>query len=420
MRRGGILWLSAAALVAVSLSAGASAAGSGRAARPVRVRQAVEAEGVVGYGTSQVLLFGSYFPSHAAEITRVNLDGSVDRSFGDDGTVHMSAADVVVDPQGRILIANSGGVESGKRRDARVTRLLPDGKRDRSFGVGGNADVHFGRRDDAAQSVAVAPDGDILLAGTQLVHGSRYGDEVILTVARLKPDGELDRSFGRHGIAKLPSGGEVEVFNVAPTPSGGVVVDGGAQGEAAIWKLSRNGSLDRGFGRRGIREMPFGHRVRGGVEEVLYAAGVVVAANGKLLLAASGSIFHGGEKVVAVRLRPDGRLDRTYGSSGWATAARVPGRMEAEGLTLLPDGSLAIGTTFGRDGTGHTAFGVVAFDSGGVLDRGFASRGVCRAHARRDRRADGVARVGTRIVALGDRDVGERWLLGCSLVDRTR
>jgi uncharacterized delta-60 repeat protein len=386
----------------------------------VRVKQAVESDSVVGYGSSQVLLYENYFPSNPAEIIRVNLDGSVDRSFGDDGTVHMYAEDIAVDSRGRILVATSSGGEAAKNSDARLTRLLPDGHRDRSFGVGGNADVHFGRRYDDAQAVAVAPDGDILLAGTALIYASRYGSEVTFAVARLKPDGELDGSFGRNGIAKLPSGGEAEVFSVVPTPAGGVIVEGGAESEAAIWKLKRNGSLDRHFGDHGILEMPFESKVRGRGEYHLFAPGVVVAPSGKLLLAASGSVLHRGEKVVAVRLRPDGHLDRSYGSGGWASAAGVSGWMEAEGLTLLPGGVLAIGTTFGRHGTEHTEFGAVAFDSDGKLDRGFGSRGVCRARAAGGRRADGVAKVGSRAVALGHQYVGEKWLLGCSSDDGAR
>jgi hypothetical protein len=74
-----------------------------------------------------------------------------------------------------------------------------------------------------------------------------------------------------------------------------------------------------------------------------------------------------------------------------------------------------IGTTFGRQGTEHTEFGAVAFDSDGSLDRCFSARGVCRARASGGRRADGVAEVGSRAIALGQQYAGEKWLLECSL-----
>jgi uncharacterized delta-60 repeat protein len=401
-----------------ALIAAASAAGAGGPVMPVRVKQSLEADGMVGYGSSQVLLFENYFPSNPAGITRLDLDGSVDCSFGDGGTVHTYAEDIAVDRDGRILVATSnGGGESANRSDARVTRLLPDGRRDRSFGIGGSTDIHFGRRYDNGQAVAVAPDGDILLAGTELIYGSRYGNEVILMVARLKADGEPDPSFGKHGIAELPSGGEEAVFSVAATPSGGVVVDGGADSEADIWKLTKNGSLDRHFGDRGIVEMPFESKVRDRAETRLYAPGLVVAPSGKLLLAANGSSRGGGERIVAARLRPDGRLDRSYGHSGWATVTGVRGWTEAEGVALLPDGGLAIATTFSHGGKEHSEFGTVAFDSNGDLDRRFESDGVCRARKPGVLRAAGATRVGDRVVALGHQGIGEEWLLGCPLVD---
>jgi uncharacterized delta-60 repeat protein len=412
-RRRHLLWLTA--VLALSLLSAASASGAGEAAGSTRVEGTVEADGMVGYGTSQVLLYGNYSPTRPAAITRVNLDGSIDRSFGNDGTVHLYAESLAVDSLGRILIATSTGGESATHSDARVTRLLPDGHRDRSFGVAGNVDVHFGRRYDDAQAIALAPDGDILLAGTELIYGSRYGDAVDLVVARLKPDGELDRSFGSRGVAKLPSGGEEEVFDVAATPSGGVVVDGGAEREATIWKLDKNGSPDRRFGHRGFVELPFSSKARGGTDDRLYAPGLVVAPGGKLLLAAGGSIYRHGEKVEAVRLLPDGRVDRSYGTGGWATAAAVQGPSDAEALTLLPDGVLAIATTFRPHGTEVTESGAIAFDAAGHLDRGFASRGVCRDRSRGRREAGALARVGARLVVLGQQYRGQNWLLGCPL-----
>jgi uncharacterized delta-60 repeat protein len=176
--------------LAAGLLASAATAGSDRSVGVVPVSGPSSAKGVVAYGSTRLLLFEPAFPGPPG-VTRVRPNGSVDRSFGEGGTVKISAEGVAVAPKGRVLVATASNTsESAKSSKARVTRLLPNGRRDPSFGVGGSASVDFGGRYDYGKAVAVAPDGDILLAGL-----SDYS----IAVARIEPDGSLDRSFGRNG-----------------------------------------------------------------------------------------------------------------------------------------------------------------------------------------------------------------------------
>jgi hypothetical protein len=51
--------------------------------------------------------------------------------------------------------------------------------------------------------------------------------------------------------------------------------------------------------------------------------------------------------VAALRLRPDGRLDRSYGHQGWALGpVRDKAWTEAAGITVLPGGVLAVAAAF--------------------------------------------------------------------------
>jgi uncharacterized delta-60 repeat protein len=411
-----------AGLVAAMLVS-ASAAGSTRSVRPVRV--AVESGGeerVVADGRSQLLLIRPV-PSREPGITRINLNGSVDRSFGDEGTVAMRAEDAVVAPDGNILVSTtSNPSETARKSDARITRLRPDGRPDRSFGIAGHADIDFGKRYNYAETAALAANGDILVGGIQV---SRGEGDLSLAIARLRPDGSLDRSFGRKGVRILPGGGEIGVFDIAPTPSGAIVMEAGNEIQAFLWKLNGDGSINRDFGSRGFLELR-GKRERPDYhEEVFVAPGLAVLPSGKLLLAGSGSPDRDRGpnpwvRVVAVRLLPDGRVDPTYGDDGWAAARRGPGWTLAGGLTLLPGGVLTIATSFESPHSNEKRdFGAIAFGSDGHLEQRFGTSGWCRAKLTGREEAVGVVRLGRRAVVVGgDSDAPGSWLLGCSLVSR--
>jgi uncharacterized delta-60 repeat protein len=418
-RRGRHLVFVVAGLTA-GLVAAAAAAGAGRSVRPVQVAAPTNAERVVAYGRSQLLLIQPGSPESSGSITRANLNGTVDRSFGDEGTIHIAAEDATVDPDGKILVATaSDPSESAVSSQARVTRLLPDGRPDHTFGIAGHADVDFGGRYDYGEAVVLAANGDILVAGLRVNYEVNRGESSYsLAVARLKPDGSLDRPFGRNGVRIFPGGGEIEVFDIAPTPFGGIVMEGGNEIESFLWKLSRDGSIDRGFGNRGFLVLRGKREKPGYHEELLVVPGLAVLPSGKLLLAGSGSPNRGPNywvRVVAVRLLPDGRVDPTYGDDGWAAARKGPGWTLAGGLTLLPGGVLTIATSFESPHSNEQRdFGAIAFGPDGHLERRFGTNGWCRAKLAGREEAVGDVTLGRRAVILGD-GVPDQWLFECPL-----
>jgi uncharacterized delta-60 repeat protein len=77
------------------------------------------------------------------------------------------ASDVAVQPNGKI-VAVGRRVRYGDAQDDElfaVARYLPDGRLDPTFSRDGQASLDFGFGDDAAQAVAIYPDGKILAAG---------------------------------------------------------------------------------------------------------------------------------------------------------------------------------------------------------------------------------------------------------------
>lgn len=373
-------------------------------------------ESVVAYGSSQLLLVSPLYTGDPG-ITRINLDGSVDRSFGVDGTVEIASEAATVTPDGKILVctsSNPGSVVGTS--DARVTRLLPDGQPDPSFGVGGNADVDFDSRYAGGEEVALTAGGKILLAGWRVNRPAGRGESNAQPViARLRPNGSLDRSFGRNGVRVLGGGGEDAVLDLALTPDRGIVLQIGNSIEAFVLKLTSEGSFDRGFGQGGWVEIRGKRQKYGYHEELFVAPQLAVLPSGKLLLAATAYPNRGPNprfRVVALRLRPDGRVDRTYGDEGWASVGRGHVETSAEGLALLPGGALAVATTFEEAPNEQRDFGVIAFGRDGRMKRQFGKQGRCRAPLAGRQEALGVVTLDRRAVVVGD-GVGNPWLLSC-------
>ncbi len=396
------------ALVLAVVAAGAAQAPP----RPVKVKGAPEGEKAIAYGRSRLLLLRRGLTERTSTITRVRLDGSLDRSFGDDGTVHIDAEDVAVTRDGKILVVATGSPKGSKHAEARVTRLRSDGKLDRSFGHNGEAFADFGS-EGSGQTIAVGSDGDILVAGIRIdatdpTTGIISAD---LAVARLKANGAIDTSFGTKGVIFVPVGDEIEAIDIAPTPSGGVIVEEGNELSAYLEKFNRDGSPDNRFGHQGFVAVAAGRGKGAAHQSLRPLPGFAELPSGKLLITGYASRRMKPHQLAVVRLGLDGRIDHFYGRHGWAT---VPGDLETTpaALALLPGGKLAVGTTFREEGRPATVdFGAVVFTPGGHLEHRFADHGTCRAGLAS---VDGtsVATVGGHPVALGG-EGKEQWLLNC-------
>src|SRR5687768_2861496 len=150
--------------------------------------------------------------------------GDLDTSFNGTGVVITSISDasdvingVAVQTDGKIVVAGSTII--GSSLDFAVARYKPDGTLDTSFSMDGKLTTDFGGF-DYALDVAIQTDGKIVAVGWSNSPAARG-----FAIARYNSDGSLDTSF--NGIGRVVTPDSAEADSVAIQPDGKILVAGG-------------------------------------------------------------------------------------------------------------------------------------------------------------------------------------------------
>jgi len=189
-------------------------------------------------------------------------DLELDTDFSGDGRVTQpfvgdaEARAVAIGPSGEIVIAGTYITGGATGRDFAVMRFLPNGTPDPGFDGNGVRTIDFnhgtGGDNDFATSVAILPDGRIVVAGQAQFSGT----DSDFAVARLHPNGSLDMSFSGDGKQTVSfdqgTTDEDGVEELAIDRFGRIVLGGYAEIDGghrpALARLSSNGNLDLSFG----------------------------------------------------------------------------------------------------------------------------------------------------------------------------
>ena len=171
-------------------------------------------------------------------LIRLRSDGRLDEDFGRGLSFDSAIMDIALQPDGRILVGGGFEKVGGVRRPF-IIRLQADGTVDETFRPNGGP-VH-----DASTvvgAIAVQPDGRILIGG--LFH--RVDGVSAPYLARLNPDGTLDRTF------KLRNGASGPVWRIRLQPDGKIVLAGifdsvGGRAAKKLARLNADGSNDLTF-----------------------------------------------------------------------------------------------------------------------------------------------------------------------------
>lgn len=167
-------------------------------------------------------------------------------------------------------------------RDTPITvdRLTPSGEHDPTYTV---TELPFVGQ--VAGSPMPNADGSVLVVGS--TGGMPF-------VARVRPDGGLDDTFGRGGIARIALGEGGAVLSAARQPDGRLVLAGSSGARWMVARILPDGRLDTTFGNGGL--VIQGHGAMAAINEVL------VLGNGKILGVGTTGDDRNNNQVMVVKL----------------------------------------------------------------------------------------------------------------------
>lgn len=208
---------------------------------------------------------------------------------------------------------------------------------------------------------------------------SRLRESSGVVLARYLTDGRLDPGFGHRGLVQTRLGRLAGAGQAIALQKDRRIVVGGFVGPLRYPGLHRrnpsgllirylaDGSLDRSFGNDGQL------RIRGKSGHSVAITDVAVLPNSKILAAGN----YGGRFLLA-RFLPDGRFDPGFGGGDGETLTKIGRNTLCEACPTMSSFALTGhgGIVLAGSTGGHSA--LVAYDSAGNIDRGFAGHGIVR------------------------------------------
>ena len=302
-------------------------------------------------------------------LARLTAEGGIDTAFGTDGTCRVTkdlgsddrAAEVLLAPDGNLVLAGTTGAFDADSRFA-AAKFSVGGAAATAFGAGGVATVDFGSLDDRAIAAAQYRDGRIIIAGS--VPNMPRADA---RIARLTADGQPDNSFSGDGkvVFSQTSPAAAFVDQRLILPDGKVLVVGMLSNAQASFlsRFNADGSPDESFGDSGI--------VRLEQLQSAFHMRTTVRGDGKIVLSATineGNLMFPRPVHHLLRFNADGSLDETFGAKGVLRTPEIPPDTHA----IAVDSNNRILLASAGDTGGWV---IVRITPGGELDFTFGSGG---------------------------------------------
>ena len=356
---------------------------------PAQTTDGAEVRGISLDPNGNILIAGVFtavnqIPTHG--IMRLLPNGAVDPDFNPVamtcpshpfGADHGCGlwADPVVDPDGKIIIAGDFIAVNGVSRTC-VARLNADGTLDQTFDPSGFTPFGLGGGTPRPiRGVAIQSDGKIVIGGRFV--GGNCGNRVPLV--RLNPDGSRDDAYIFADC--LPPNGINQVRNLVKDANDRIIAV-----DLSMWRFNTDGSLDG----------TFHNPVFAFAQQCCYEGFNVAFADGGTRVFVGGGFSDvddvagppNGERWGAAKFNAtDGSLDTSFTTSG-----RVGGKIEpnsflrqGDGFTLIsfagiaaehyPPISHGFGQLFSTGALDLTFDPIASFDPGGPLGPNFVSTG---------------------------------------------
>jgi uncharacterized repeat protein (TIGR01451 family)/uncharacterized delta-60 repeat protein len=311
-------------------------------------------------GSGKMMIGGSFLQYNGADrkfIARLNPNGLRDGTFAPtqdpDGPVWALA----IQTNNQVIIAGEFTM-IGEVPRAHIARYNADGSLDLSFDPGANAP------DDIVWSVAVQPDGKVVIGG----QFANLGSENLGGLARLNADGSADAGFN----ANLGFGVDGIVYTVAIQGGTQIVLGGefqnvGIAQRTRIARLNSNGVVDNTF------------NSGTGADDTVF--NISAQPDGSMYVGGRFTSFNGTHRLGCTRLYADGTVDTTFLDTAYNQFAGLhrkyydrqwndpdnpdpnpEPRPYVYTSQVLPDGNVVIGGGFQQVGGGQ-ADASIRFDS---------------------------------------------------------
>jgi uncharacterized delta-60 repeat protein len=297
----------------------------------------------------KIVAMGYHFPSggpYYVVLVRYLPDGTLDPSFGGGAPVitapdaAFGSSEAALQPDGKIVVV---GQTSSGGGDFVVRRFLSDGSPDLLFGVGGTVVTTISPFPDRLESVAVQPDGKIVVAGTSFATG--------FAMVRYDASGALDPTFGVGGIVAGTRPNYPRAMRILA--DGRIVIGGdtfvGSHLDLAVVRYLPNGTLDPTFGIGGERVTAVGALDDQGTA-------LLIQPNGRIVIAGSTATSSFTASLALVRYDDAGSPDGAFGAGGIVTTP-LGGFTRATGsaAVLRPDSRILVAGYRNQGGPGDFA-----------------------------------------------------------------
>ena len=298
--------------------------------------------------------------------------GDLDPAFGTNGKVTTDfdggpdvGREVAIQSDGKIVIAGYTGENPG--RDFALTRYNINGSLDTTFGIGGKVTTDFSSG-DVGEAVAIQSDGKIVMVG----------DCGAFALARYHSNGSLDTSFDGDGKVKTAFDlySPADPYDVAIQTDGKIVVAGTFMkyqsvgpfffhNDIIVARYNTNGGLDTSFGNAGW--------VTTDVYDIFdYGTAVAIQSDGKIVVAGVAGAF-GDQNFGLVRYNADGSLDTPFGVDGKVITDFNNGSDWGYDIAIQSDGKIVVAGFSNH--SGNDDFALARYNSDGNLDVTFGTGG---------------------------------------------
>ena len=313
-------------------------------------------------------------PQNSPFVMRLQVDGSLDTSFGNNGFIELNlaefdfgvASDVLVQTDGKIVVAGclDNMVEPTSDLSAQavntnvffVSRLLADGSLDTTFADAGTyvADNSFNCQ--WISRVFQQSDGKVVIIGNSFDTDTQ---EVNSFAARLTSLGTLDASYGDEGVTHFFTGSSNQDLLNAEMQSDNqlIVVNNISTNDyfsAVIERITSDGDIDQSFGTDG-------NVIVGDGESQTYLFGLAIQPDGKIIATGITGITDANldtttGELITYRIRNDGTFDETFGEFGKVSFDLIPNLLGTS-VIVQPNGQLLIfGSKINNDSSAAPSF----------------------------------------------------------------